>query len=173
MGKLPVIYLCENNLYGMGTSIERSAAETRFYARGDYIPGFRFDGMDVLASREAAKFAIEWCRAGKGPLVLEAHTYRYSGHSLSDPGTAYRTREDVRSVRQHRDPIERLKARLIDNDFATIEELKAIEKQIKVDVDAEVEAVKAMPEPPLEELTTHIYKKEPKQPVALVERPAL
>ena len=104
---LPVIYAIENNKYAMGTAIERSAAEPQLYRRGERfrIPGIQVDGMDVLAVRGAAEDALEWTRGGKGPIILEFMTYRYRGHSMSDPAK-YRTREEVQDVREHRDPID-------------------------------------------------------------------
>lgn len=108
----------------MGTSAERSSASVEYYKRGDYVPGIWVDGMDVLAVREAAKFAIEHCDSGKGPILLETATYRYSGHSMSDPGTSYRTREEIQEVRQSRDPITSFREKILNNELATAEEIK-------------------------------------------------
>lgn len=129
--KLPVIFVCENNKYGMGTSIERAAAGPEFYKRCTYVPGLRVDGMDYLAVREATKFAASHCREGKGPIVLEMVTYRYAGHSMSDPGTSYRTREEIESVRKQQDPIEDVRNKLVENKLATTDELKVIEKAVR------------------------------------------
>ncbi len=154
--KLPMIYLCENNMYGMGTSIERSSSNTKFYTRGDVIPGFKIDGQNVLVVREAMKFAKEWCVKGNGPLFVELSTYRYHGHSMSDPGVTYRTREEINEVRKNRDPIEIVRKMLLDNKWSNEEELKNIEKQIRVEIEASVEQIKQDPEPSAEDLYTHI-----------------
>merc|ERR1719316_1199550 len=109
----------------MGTSEDRHAASTEFYKRGDYIPGMWIDGMDILAVREATRFAIDYCSVQKkGPLVFEISTYRYHGHSMSDPGTSYRTRDEVQEVRQTRDPILGFKERIVSAGLADVEELK-------------------------------------------------
>lgn len=128
--KLPVIILIENNKYGMGTAASRAAANPNFYTRGGTIPGLWVDGMDVLAVRTA----FEWAKPfvlKNGPLFMELETYRYHGHSMSDPGVSYRTRDDVQLMRSQRDCIESIRKRIIDSGFATEEELKDIEKEIR------------------------------------------
>jgi pyruvate dehydrogenase E1 component alpha subunit len=152
---LPVIYAIENNNYAMGTSVARSSSEPDFYKRGEShrIPGIRVDGMDVLAVRGAAEMALEWARE-KGPIILEMMTYRYRGHSMSDPAK-YRSREEVQEVREHRDPIVHAEKEL-EKLGVKAEELKAIDKQIK---DIIVEAAKFAedaPEPAPEELYTDV-----------------
>lgn len=121
--KLPVIFVCENNNYGMGTSADRSSCNTSYYQRGDVLPGIWVDGMDVLAVRNATEFAREYV-VENGPIVMEVNTYRYSGHSMSDPGTSYRSRDEVQEVRQSRDPITSFKDKMIEADLATAEEIK-------------------------------------------------
>jgi pyruvate dehydrogenase E1 component alpha subunit len=154
--KLPVIYAIENNQYAMGTSVERSSSEPDFYKRGESfrIPGLRIDGMDVLAVRGAAEMALEWTRSGKGPIILELKTYRYRGHSMSDPAK-YRTREEVQSFREGNDPIDHAAKDLAKLGVGE-DELKAIDKEIK---DIVVEAAKFAedaPAPDAAELYTDV-----------------
>ncbi|CAB1333066.1 unnamed protein product [Coregonus sp. 'balchen'] len=155
--KLPIIFICENNQYGMGTSVERSAASTEYYKRGDYIPGIRVDGMDVLCVREATKFAADHCRSGKGPILMELQTYRYHGHSMSDPGVSYRTREEIQEVRSKSDPISMLKDRMLSNNMASIEELKEIDIAVRKEIEDAAQFATTDPEPPLDDLCSHIY----------------
>lgn len=156
---LPVIFVCENNGYGMGTSAERSSASTDYYTRGDYVPGLWVDGMDVLAVREAARFLVHQCRKGNGPFVVEAATYRYHGHSMSDPGTSYRTRDEIQEVRASRDPITNFKDKLLNNQLASNEELKEIDNAVKREVDDAVLAARSDPEIPLSELYADVYSR--------------
>jgi pyruvate dehydrogenase E1 component alpha subunit len=155
--KLPVVYVIENNQYAMGTSVERSSAETHFYKRGSSfnIPGEQVDGMDVEAVHAAGEKAIAWCRAGNGPIILEMKTYRYRGHSMSDPAK-YRSRDEVAAVREKRDPIEHLAQHLIAKKLASEEELKAIDKETRQIVNAAAEFATASPEPEPRELYTDI-----------------
>jgi pyruvate dehydrogenase E1 component alpha subunit len=162
---LPAIFVCENNGYGMGTSAERASANTNYYQRGEYIPGIWVDGMDVLAVREATRYARQLCTTGKGPIVMETATYRYSGHSMSDPGTSYRTREEVQDVRQSRDPITSLKDRMVTSNLATAEELKDVDAAIKAEVDKAVKDAKADGEISLEELSADIYAENLEGPI--------
>ena len=156
---LPAVFICENNHYGMGTAEDRHAASTDFYKRGDYIPGIHVDGMDILAVREATRFAIDYCsKQEKGPLVFEISTYRYHGHSMSDPGTSYRTRDEVQEVRQTRDPITGFRDRLVGAELAEVSELKAIEIDVKKAVDADVKKAKTDGEIGAEELFYDIYE---------------
>ncbi|KAL4232653.1 Pyruvate dehydrogenase E1 component subunit alpha [Mactra antiquata] len=148
---LPCIFVCENNGYGMGTSVSRASASTEYYTRGDYIPGLWVDGMDILAVREATRYAKDYVLKN-GPLVIDCATYRYHGHSMSDPGTSYRTRDEIQEVREKRDPIINLKNRLIDANLADADELKKIEQDVRKQVDEAASKAKADPELPLEEL---------------------
>ncbi|RZB41726.1 E1 dh domain containing protein [Asbolus verrucosus] len=154
---IPCIFVCENNGYGMGTSAERAAANTAFYTRGDVIPGIWVDGMDILAVREATRYAVQHCASGKGPIVLEAATYRYSGHSMSDPGTSYRTRDEIQEVRQTRDPITSFKEKIISTNLVTADELKTIDSEIRSQVDEATKKAKAEKEISMDELTADIY----------------
>lgn len=159
--KLPCIFICENNRYGMGTSVERAAASTDYYKRGDFIPGLRVDGMDILCVREATRFAAAYCRSGKGPILMELQTYRYHGHSMSDPGVSYRTREEIQEVRSKSDPIMLLKDRMVNSNLASVEELKEIDVEVRKEIEDAAQFATADPEPPLEELGHHIYCSDP------------
>ncbi|CAE6530502.1 unnamed protein product [Rhizoctonia solani] len=156
---LPCVFVCENNKYGMGTSAERSSSNTEYFKRGDLIPGIQVNGMDIIASHQGVKFAREWCVNGNGPLLLEFVTYRYGGHSMSDPGTTYRTREEIQRMRSTQDPIKGLQKYLEDWGVATEEDLKAIDKEAKAEVDKAVEEAKESPEPNPKDLWTDIYYK--------------
>jgi len=156
---LPCIFVCENNKYGMGTSAERSSANTKYFTRGDTIPGLQVNGMDVIASHQAFKFAREWAIEGNGPLLLEFVTYRYSGHSMSDPGTTYRSRDEIQKMRSQQDPIRGLQRYLSEWGVASEDDLKAIDKQAKEEVDRAVEEAKESPIPLEKDLWTDIYYK--------------
>ncbi|CAG5040912.1 unnamed protein product [Parnassius apollo] len=154
---LPCVFVCENNGYGMGTSVDRSSASTEYYSRGDYVPGIWVDGMDVIATREATRYAIDYCTSGKGPLVMEMETYRYSGHSMSDPGTSYRTRDEVQEVRQTRDPITSFKEKIISRELVTPDQLKEIDTKVRKEVDEATKQSKTEPEVGTEELSGDVY----------------
>ena len=155
---LPVVYVIENNQYAMGTSIERSSAETHLYKRGASfrIPGEEVDGMDILAVKEAAARAAEHARSGEGPYILEMKTYRYRGHSMSDP-QKYRTREEIDEVRKTRDPLEHLQERLEKLGFADDKALKDIDAEVKKIVADAAEFARTSPEPEPSELYTDVY----------------
>lgn len=156
---LPCIFACENNKYGMGTAASRSSALTEYHKRGQYIPGLKVNGMDVLASYQASKFAKDWAAQGNGPLVLEYETYRYGGHSMSDPGTTYRTREEVQHMRSRNDPIAGLKQHLLDLNIATEEEIKSYDKAARKYVDEQVALAEAdaPPEAKMDILFEDVY----------------
>jgi pyruvate dehydrogenase E1 component alpha subunit len=157
--KLPVIYVIENNRYAMGTSLARSSAQTDLSRRGlsFNIAGEQVDGMDVRAVKAAGENAAQWCRDGKGPYILEMLTYRYRGHSMSDPAK-YRTREEVQDVREHHDPIELARARMLEKGFATEDELTAIDKAVRATISEAAEYGQAGPEPEPAELWTDVYR---------------
>ena len=154
---LPVVYIIENNKYAMGTSIERAAATIDLSQRGASfdIPGEQVDGMDVRMVFDAAKRAIEWARSGKGPYILEMLTYRYRGHSMSDPAK-YRTKDEVTKYRQERDAIEQVRKRLLEAGTVTEEELKKIETEIRAIVTEAADFATNDPEPAASELWTDI-----------------
>ncbi len=154
---LPVVFVIENNQYAMGTSVKRSSAETELHKRGSSfeIEGVQVDGMNVLEVRDAARKAIKHARDGKGPMILEMKTYRYRGHSMSDPAK-YRTREEVSKTRAERDPIDMARARLLDEKWASEDDLKAIDKEIKAIVADSAQFAIESPEPDPSELYTDV-----------------
>jgi pyruvate dehydrogenase E1 component alpha subunit len=158
--KLPIVFVIENNGYAMGTAVKRGSAETEFYRRGTAfrIPGMKVNGMDVLEVRAAAEVAFAHARSGKGPVLMECNTYRYRGHSMSDPAK-YRSREEVQEQRDHHDPIEGLKKTLIAAG-KTEDELKAIDKAIRADVAAAADFAETSPEPAPAELYTDVLVEE-------------
>lgn len=168
--KLPCIFVCENNQYAMGTSVARASADAQYFTRGHFIPGIKVDAMNVLAVKKATQFVVDHVRSGKGPFVMEMSTYRYVGHSMSDPGTTYRTRDEVNAIRAERDPIDKVKNWILEFKYATEEELKTIENEARREMDEAVEWAKAGGEPVAKELFTDVYR----QPVAVraVERTA-
>jgi pyruvate dehydrogenase E1 component alpha subunit len=155
--QLPVIYIIENNEYAMGTSTKRHAADTELYKRGEAfgIPGVQVNGMDVLAVYEASKKVIEHVRSGKGPYLMEVKTYRYRGHSMSDPAK-YRSKEEVEDYKENRDPITQFRKYLEANGIANEAALKKIEDEIKAEVNDAAEFAKTSPEPDATELWTDI-----------------
>jgi pyruvate dehydrogenase E1 component alpha subunit len=158
--KLPVIFVIENNQYAMGTSQQRSTSSAEIWERGKAfgIPGEAVDGMDVLAVKEAGQKAVAHARKD-GPYILEIKTYRYRGHSMSDPAK-YRTREEVQKMRDERDPIEAVRTLLLEGNHASEDDLKAIDKEIKKVVNESADFAKESPEPHLDELWTDIYATE-------------
>ncbi len=156
---LPVIYIIENNKYAMGTSIDRSSSTTDLSQRGASfdIPGEQIDGMDVRAVKAAGDMAVARAREGKGPYILEMLTYRYRGHSMSDPAK-YRTKEEVQKMRTEHDPIEQVRARMLDKGIAGEDELKQIDKDVRAIVNEAAEYAQNAPEPAASELYTDILK---------------
>lgn len=157
--KLPVIFVIENNRYAMGTSVSRSSAQTDFAKRGESfnIPGEQVDGMDVRAVKAAADRAVEWARAGNGPYILEMQTYRYRGHSMSDPAK-YRTKDEVQKMRDERDPIEQVRKRLVEKGWASEDDLKEIDKSVRAVVTEAADFASADAEPDPSELWTDILR---------------
>ncbi len=156
--KLPVIFVIENNHYAMGTSLERGSSTPELYTRGQAfgIPGESVDGMDVLAVKAAGEKAVAHCRAGNGPYILEMVTYRYRGHSMSDPAK-YRSREEVQKMREEHDAIDHVRQMLLQGKHASEDDLKAIDKEIKTVVNDSADFARESPEPALSELWTDIY----------------
>lgn len=155
---LPSIFICENNKYGMGTSAERSSANTEYFTRGDYIPGLKVDAMDVLAVKNATEYAKKYALEN-GPLVMEMETYRYHGHSMSDPDTTYRQKDEIKGMRQQC-PILSLKARMIEAGFADEAELKALEKSLRKVVNDAIVKAEASGPPPTSKLVSDILSGE-------------
>jgi pyruvate dehydrogenase E1 component alpha subunit len=155
---LPAVYIIENNRYGMGTSVERASGQPNLSRRGEGfdIPGEQVDGMDVRLVHDAAKRAIEHARSGKGPYILEMLTYRYRGHSMSDPAK-YRSKDEVATMRAERDPIEQVKNRILEKRYGTEESLKEIENEIRAIVTEAADFATSDPEPDASELYTDIY----------------
>jgi pyruvate dehydrogenase E1 component alpha subunit len=157
--KLPVVYVIENNRYAMGTSITRASAEVNLSKRGlsFNIPGEQVDGMDVRAVKAAGEKAAEWCRSGKGPYILEMLTYRYRGHSMSDPAK-YRTREEVERVRTTHDPIDMARHRILETKLAKEDALKKIDGEVRDLINEAAEFATHDPEPDVSELWTDVYR---------------
>ena len=157
--QLPVIFVVENNQYAMGTAQTRSTSTPDIFTRGQAfgIPGEAVDGMDVLAVRDAGKRAANHCRTGQGPYILEIKTYRYRGHSMSDPAK-YRTRAEVQKMREERDAIAHVRSTLLKENYASEEKLKIIDKDVKAIVNASAEFAQKSPEPDIEELWTDVYE---------------
>ena len=157
--KLPVVYIIENNRYAMGTSVNRASAQQDFSKRGlsFNIPGEQVDGMDVRAVKRAADHAIKWCREGNGPYILEMQTYRYRGHSMSDPAK-YRTKEEVQKMRDEFDPIEQVRSRILKANMASEDDLKKIDASVRAVVAEAAEFATNDPEPDPSELWTDVLR---------------
>jgi pyruvate dehydrogenase E1 component subunit alpha len=157
--KLPVIYIIENNQYGMGTSVARASATTKLFKRGlsHDLPGEQVDGMDVRAVKAAGEKAVNWCRTGNGPMILEMLTYRYRGHSMSDPAK-YRSKEEVDKVRSGHDPIEQVRQRLLSKKWANEDALKKIDTEVRAIVNEAAEFATHDAEPDPSELYTDVYR---------------
>lgn len=154
--KLPMVFVCENNNYGMGTSAWRASSNTDYYTRGDFLPGVWVDGQDVLAVRSAARFAIQYAQQ-RGPLIMELCTYRYAGHSMSDPGTSYRSREEVQLVRQRQDPISRFRKVCLDISILSEQQLRIIDQNVHDEMEKAIQAARHDAELPLSHLGSDVY----------------
>ena len=155
--KLPIVFVCENNHFGMGTPANRSSADFDYFTRGQFVPGIRVDGMNVLAVREATRHVASWVRAGNGPCLMEFDTYRYSGHSMSDPGYGYRSKEEVKAIQTARDPIEALYSIMVSANMITPEEREALVKEVRKYVEGDMAAADKAPLPNLDEMYTDVY----------------
>ncbi len=157
--KLPVVYVIENNRYAMGTSLARASATTDLSKRGSSfnLPGEQVDGMDVRAVKAAGEKAVKWCRAGNGPYILEMLTYRYRGHSMSDPAK-YRTKEEVQKMRTEHDPIEQVRHRILENKLASEDELKKVDAAVRDRINEAAEFATHDQEPDVSELYTDVYR---------------
>ncbi len=155
---LPILFIIENNHYAMGTSVSRASSVDKLHKRGIgfNIPGVLIDGMDVFAVIEEGKKAVDYVRAGNGPMILEMDTYRYRGHSMSDPAT-YRSKEEVNCKKENEDPIDNLRKFILEGDIATEAEITSIDKKVKEEVNEIAEFAKNSPEPDESELMTDIY----------------
>jgi pyruvate dehydrogenase E1 component alpha subunit len=159
--KIPAIFVCENNQFRKRYTKPHANVQPEFYRRCDYIPGVYADGMCTLSVQEATRYAKEYCLSGNGPIVIEFDSYRYMGHSMSDPDSAYRKPEDIEAVRSKRDCIENLRYVISSNGFMTEAQLKDIEKEIRKQVDSEHTKAHAAPiQDDLKELATDIYAKD-------------
>ncbi|XP_077994343.1 pyruvate dehydrogenase E1 component subunit alpha type I, mitochondrial-like [Glandiceps talaboti] len=154
---LPLVFIIVNNQYGKSMPASRASASTDFYTRGDYIPGVWADGMDVVATRAATMFCADFCRSGKGPIILELSTYRLSGHSNFDPDTLYRSKEEREEMYRTRDPIMLLREQIHINGLANLHELKVIDSTISSEIDIAVGEAMLDPIPPSTELYTNVY----------------
>ncbi len=155
---LPILFIIENNHYAMGTSVSRASSVDQLHKRGIgfNIPGVLIDGMDVFAVIDEGKKAVDYVRAGNGPMILEMDTYRYRGHSMSDPAT-YRSKEEVNCKKENEDPIDNLRSFILEGDIATEAEITSIDKKVKEEVNEIAEFAKNSPEPDESELMTDIY----------------
>uniref|UniRef100_A0A0A9Y4F4 Pyruvate dehydrogenase E1 component subunit alpha, mitochondrial n=1 Tax=Lygus hesperus TaxID=30085 RepID=A0A0A9Y4F4_LYGHE len=164
--KLPVIYVCENNRYAMGTSVDRSTTDKEFYKRYA-MPSIWVDGLDALACRQGFGAALDWCRNGNGPIFLELYTYRYHGHSMSDPGISYRSRDEVNDIRKNSDCVTRMQQLIVDNNLSTEDEIAQIVESVRSEVSEQVDIAKKDPEPDVSQVYEYVYT----NPMLFVRKP--